>query len=682
MHPDQAQELCQRLQIHSRQDSCAWMALLTQTEGGELAHGSGVRSISWKLACGALPVTKLAQDLTLTWPQVSTDLRNAYVNLRESLVVDPDEAAGDGDFDPLGGGDPLGGATVKHGETNPWEEFHKDKELLEEIHKDLERLFPSGCEEFFIQPAIMKILQTVLFTWSKLHADTSYRQGMHELAAPLLFCLYHDAKKALRAQVPKGDLEKEIAAALSQVCDFQYLEHDLFWLFERLMREMKPMFAVNSKNNRSQQEIRKAKEAMIQAQKKARALHGTRAGFGATSESPKIEEDPEKAPVLIVAEQIQNVLLAKVDRQLQEHLDELLIEPQVYALRWVRLLFGREFTIQQVMQLWDAIFVESFGLRERIMYGKDKVEARAVVELATAAVLPPTKSFQLSHESSTSAGLAETTCYFAVALLTHVREDLIAGGYSEVLMTLMKYPPIQDVHVIVQKAQEIQKSVSGQLLSVKGQASHHYHHHLHHQPSHQQLYQQHQQQQQQSATTRLMETNNNSLAPQTTASPPGPQRSNSESSKNHMVGSERLSSLQTPRLSPALPNRKTDSKASEEHTTGVNAVSAPARGAQSKTGSRKTGFRKESSIGTFFKGLGEKLEHLLDADRPSFDDANKHVDHLKQVEHELGQRLATITSEMDCLMSRDSLTDDLRVEMARLIGEVKHVRDALLRDEK
>jgi hypothetical protein len=31
------------------------------------------------------------------------------------------------------------------------------------------------------------------------------------------------------------------------------------------------------------------------------------------------------------------------------------IEPQLYALRWVRLMFGREFHFADVLTLWDAI---------------------------------------------------------------------------------------------------------------------------------------------------------------------------------------------------------------------------------------------------------------------------------------------------------------------------------------
>ena len=38
------------------------------------------------------------------------------------------------------------------------------------------------------------------------------------------------------------------------------------------------------------------------------------------------------------------------------------IEPQFYALRWIRLLCGREFHIEDVIVLWDGLFADSAAL--------------------------------------------------------------------------------------------------------------------------------------------------------------------------------------------------------------------------------------------------------------------------------------------------------------------------------
>jgi len=52
------------------------------------------------------------------------------------------------------------------------------------------------------------------------------------------------------------------------------------------------------------------------------------------------------------------VLLKSYDPVLHNHLTRLGIEPQLYGLRWIRLLFGREFHVADVLKLWDAIFAD------------------------------------------------------------------------------------------------------------------------------------------------------------------------------------------------------------------------------------------------------------------------------------------------------------------------------------
>ena len=62
---------------------------------------------------------------------------------------------------------------------------------------------------------------------------------------------------------------------------------------------------------------------------------------------------------------IQSNILGKKDVELSSHLKELSIEPQIYLLRWIRLLFGREFHIEDVLVIWDAIFADCGGFREQ-----------------------------------------------------------------------------------------------------------------------------------------------------------------------------------------------------------------------------------------------------------------------------------------------------------------------------
>uniref|UniRef100_A0A8C3ID99 TBC1 domain family member 5 n=1 Tax=Chrysemys picta bellii TaxID=8478 RepID=A0A8C3ID99_CHRPI len=106
--------------------------------------------------------------------------------------------------------------------------------------------------------------------------------------------------------------------------------------------------------------------------------------------------------------QIQDHLLKKHDIELYMHLNRLEIAPQIYGLRWVRLLFGREFPLQDLLVVWDALFADSITL--------DLVD------------------------------------YIFVAMLLYIRDALISSNYQTCLGLLMHYPPIGDVHSLILRA--------------------------------------------------------------------------------------------------------------------------------------------------------------------------------------------------------------------------------------
>ena len=62
------------------------------------------------------------------------------------------------------------------------------------------RLYPDGAEDFFEAAPVRHSLVNVLFVWCRMHPDTSYRQGMHELVAPLYFVL--EGEKLRPSSVP------------------------------------------------------------------------------------------------------------------------------------------------------------------------------------------------------------------------------------------------------------------------------------------------------------------------------------------------------------------------------------------------------------------------------------------------------------------------------------------------
>jgi hypothetical protein len=67
----------------------------------------------------------------------------------------------------------------------------------------------------------------------------------------------------------------------------------------------------------------------------------------------------EEAPVLELAARVQGERLSAADRELHEHLSAFTrtpVLPQIYMLPWFRLLFGRQFDVDDLVVVWDAVF--------------------------------------------------------------------------------------------------------------------------------------------------------------------------------------------------------------------------------------------------------------------------------------------------------------------------------------
>ena len=84
---------------------------------------------------------------------------------------------------------------------------------------------------YFRQPDTQNMMLDVLFIWTKLNPDVGYRQGMHELLAPVLWVVERDSIGADEGGPP-----------LHQVLDVRYVEHDTFTLFAEIMNSAKSFY--------------------------------------------------------------------------------------------------------------------------------------------------------------------------------------------------------------------------------------------------------------------------------------------------------------------------------------------------------------------------------------------------------------------------------------------------------
>eukprot|EP01127_Copromyxa_protea_P021052 TRINITY_DN7142_c0_g1_i1.p1 TRINITY_DN7142_c0_g1~~TRINITY_DN7142_c0_g1_i1.p1 ORF type:complete len:475 (-),score=112.25 TRINITY_DN7142_c0_g1_i1:435-1760(-) len=259
------------------------------------------RALVWKVFLGCLSSPPDMQK----WIEEATTERDRYRKLKDKhldLELEPEEM------------DPNVNNPLSRNENSPWFQHFKRENLLKIIKQDVERTYPEY--DFFEQEWVATILTNVLFVYSSEHSELSYKQGMHELLAPIVYVL------------AKAQIESPSEAQDSRVLSSSaFLEHDAFLLFEKVM-------AVTS------------------------------SWFYTTVEKPEKDEDDfnfgdteePTTPLSKKCNYIYNVLLQSLDPTLYTFLCNIDVEPQLYLLRWVRCLFGREFSLEKTLVVWDAIF--------------------------------------------------------------------------------------------------------------------------------------------------------------------------------------------------------------------------------------------------------------------------------------------------------------------------------------
>jgi TBC1 domain family protein 5 len=137
---------------------------------------------------------------------------------------------------------------------------------------------------YFRQPATQDMMLDILFVWCKMHPGIGYRQGMHEILAPLLWVVERDAVEATTAKNGASD------QLLADMLNSSYIEHDTHTLFSLIMQTAKSFY--------------------------------TPAEPGSSNETP----------MLARSSRIFDTYLPKVDPELSVHLVKLEIVPQIFLL--------------------------------------------------------------------------------------------------------------------------------------------------------------------------------------------------------------------------------------------------------------------------------------------------------------------------------------------------------------
>ncbi|XP_038580203.1 TBC1 domain family member 5 isoform X3 [Micropterus salmoides] len=341
-----------------------YLARIRQAGINGRLRSSRFRSVCWKLYLEALPEDKDQ------WINKTQELRAQYEKIKEMHITNPRKAKGQQDL--------VVNNPLSQDEGSLWNKFFQDKELKGMIKQDVLRTFPEI--RYFQDDDVRTKLTDILFCYARENEQLLYKQGMHELLAPIVFVLHCDHQAFQHASETASPSE-EMKCLLNP----EYLEHDAYAMFSQLMETAEPWFSS------FEREVRKGKEEMLTSIPFARP-----------------QDSGPSVAIVTKVNRIQDQLVKKHDVELHMHLNRLEIAPQIYGIRWVRLLFGREFPLQDLLVVWDALFGDSITL--------DLVD------------------------------------YIFVAMLLYIRDALIASNFQTCLGLLMHYPPLGDINSLLQKA--------------------------------------------------------------------------------------------------------------------------------------------------------------------------------------------------------------------------------------
>ena len=319
--------------------------------------------------------------------------RREYAALREKHNTDPREA---------GAGDVSANNPLMHTEGSSWAAYFATQEVRKTIALDLERLHPG--DEFYSSPDIQAALLDILTVWSLENPSVGYRQGMHELASLVLSQRASDVaglghEWGTRSSPPRDpvvDGAPELSAS--------YVEHDAYAMFSAMLG---PTRAARAAAPEETTPIRVV------------AFFEDAPGKGGFDQS-----EVKGACDRVFA------ALGAVDPPLKQHLERLGIEPQLFLLRWFRVLFSREFHLDDAMRAWSAFFAAN------------KRDVRDVIEA------------------------------FAAAMVLFLRAELMAADdFGTCLRRLQKFPPVEDIDALIERAREIAPAVANPAARVDPPAS-------------------------------------------------------------------------------------------------------------------------------------------------------------------------------------------------------------------
>ena len=167
----------------------------------------------------------------------------------------------------------------------------QDKNLIDQINKDLPRT-RFDCDFYVNHSNNYDTLRRILFLYANEHSDVHYIQGMNEIIAIIFYIFSKDDNPFIE----------------------KYKESDSYFIFEKLMEEIKDIFIMENINYSQ----------------------------------------------LFIKEQIEQIkkILKKIDLELINYFEDIGVEIDNFVMRWLLVLFAQEFTMDVAVNFYDRVFTQ------------------------------------------------------------------------------------------------------------------------------------------------------------------------------------------------------------------------------------------------------------------------------------------------------------------------------------
>ncbi|XRB13945.1 bifunctional bis(5'-adenosyl)-triphosphatase/adenylylsulfatase FHIT [Pseudoscourfieldia marina] len=332
-------------------------------------------SIRWKMWLGVLSSSGDVKQ----WLSETQTSRQRYADLLKQSEINASRYGGRRSSDPTD--DPLRNNPLSADTSTSWGAHWERERWRRVIQQDVERLFPGAS--FFAREKVRDSVVRVLLTWVEASPsdEMRYKQGLHEIAATLYYVVHADAE-----------------SRRAKACEMVFVEHDTFALLERLLFDPdgRPLLAHFYIDDH---------DAVTSAP---------------TQTQPLSPPSPARPPVHASLQAAMDVLRL-ADSQVYAALTKHSVEPALFALRWLRLLFLREMAFDDALLVWDAIF-------------------------------------RHHHEGTQRQGIGlALPVVLVAALVIFVRRDLVVPGMDEVAIIgrLMRMPPLSDARSLIASGESL-----------------------------------------------------------------------------------------------------------------------------------------------------------------------------------------------------------------------------------